>query len=170
MPTAIQTKRIEPKVTFVEKGKYMYARGIFNVARGVVFVITVRVDMDLIERNLRDGYGDTVEGLFGSIFKGIKKAVKSVAKWKGFKKILDIGGKILKNPILQSVVPEARFAAGGTEVAKSLLTAAAAAKVKHPKAKRMLAIAAVQAKQINLNDRDVAKGASRIYELIVNPK
>lgn len=114
---------LPPKVKFSEKGKFLYTRLSLNVAPGVVMNFTSRVDLELIEQNLRDGQIDDISGIFGSIFKGIKKAVKAVGKATGLNKVVKGAKMIVDNPIIQAVVPGAAVASAGMRVASDISSA-----------------------------------------------
>lgn len=112
-----------PKVRFSERGKFLYTQLSLNVAPGVVMKFSSRVDLELIERNLRDGVVDDVSGIFGSIFKGIKKAVKAVGKATGLNKVVKGAKMVIDNPIIQAVVPGAAVAAAGMNIASDITSA-----------------------------------------------
>lgn len=189
-----------PKVKFSERGKYLYTRLSLNVAPGVVFYFTSRVDLEIIEQQLRDGYRDDVSGIFGSIFKGIKKAVKTVGKATGLNKVVKIAGKVLNNPIVKAIVPGAAAAAAGVKIATDVAKAtglaggkkkgrkAAPAQVRYAAPRRAprrlpprrqkaanyyLTRAAVTAQRAGLTPQSrqaAAQTGAKIYKLIVNPQ
>ena len=113
----------EPKVRFSRRGKYLYTRLSLNVAPGVVMNFSSRVDLELIEQHLREGATDDISGIFGSIFKGIKKAVSVVGKATGLDKVVKFAGKVLSNPVVKAVVPGAAMAAAGAKVASDVVKA-----------------------------------------------
>lgn len=114
---------LPPKVRFLERGKFLYTKLSLNVAPGVTMNFSSRVDLELIEKNLRDGVVDDVSGIFGSIFKGIKKAVKAVGKATGLNKVVKGAKMVIDNPIIQAVVPGAAVASAGMRVASDISSA-----------------------------------------------
>lgn len=181
-----------PKVRFAERGKFLYTKLSLNVAPGVVMNFSSRVDLELIERDLRDGVVDGVSGIFGSIFKGIKKAVKTVGKATGLNKVVKFAGKVLNNPIVRAVVPGAAAAAAGAKIASDVAKATGLAgkkrkrqtrsrrRARRPRltrnqkaAKYYLTRAAVTAQRAGLtrpSQAAAAKAGARMYQLIVQPK
>lgn len=167
-----------PKVRFTEKGKFLYTRLALNVAPGVTMNFISRVDLQLIERDLRDGIPDEISGIFGSIFKGIKKAVSTVGKATGLNKVVKIAGKVLNNPIIKAVVPGAAMAAAGAKVASDVAKATGLTGGGKPKGKKAKAAkyylqrAAVTAERARL-DKPARDGAvlagGRAYKLIITP-
>lgn len=181
----------EPKVRFSERGKFLYTRLSLNVAPGVVMNFSSRVDLEIIERNLRDGARDEISGIFGSIFKGIKKAVKTVGKATGLNKVVKIAGKVLNNPIVKAIVPGAAAAAAGVKIASDVAkaTGLAGRRRRQPSprgfmprpqmtqrqkaANFYLTRAAVRAQRARLTAPSrikAARAGAKIYELIVQPK
>ncbi len=163
------TQMLPMDVTFDQRGRYMYTRAIFHVAPGVLLHVTSKVDLAQIEQMLRDGNPD-VSGIFGAIFKGIKKAVSVVGKATGLNKVVQFAGKILKNPVVQAILPGAAIAAKGADIAKDLVTAVAAKKAGHPAAKKALVLAAAKAKQAGWDKPEFDKQAEKIYKLIISPE
>jgi hypothetical protein len=180
----------EPKVRFSERGKFLYTRLSLNVAPGVVMNFSSRVDLELIEKNLRDGVSDEISGIFGSIFKGIKKAVKTVGKATGLNKVVKFAGKVLNNPIVKAVVPGAAAASAGVKIASDVAKAtglAGGGKRRRPRRRRArprrtrrqkaanfyLTRAAVRAQKAGLAKPSTAqavKAGAKMYQLIVQPK
>jgi hypothetical protein len=166
-----------PKVRFTEQGKFLFTRLALNVAPGVTMNFISRVDLELIERDLRDGIPDEISGIFGSIFKGIKKAVKTVGKATGLNKVVKIAGKVLNNPLIKAIVPGAAMAAAGAKVAADVAKATGLAGGKRKgraakAAKYYLQRAAVTAERAKL-DKPARDGAvlagGKAYKLIVTP-
>ena len=118
---------LPPKVRFTERGKFLYTQLSLNLAPGVVMKFSSRVDLELIEKNLRDGVTDDISGIFGSIFKGIKKAVKAVGKATGLNKVVKGAKMVVDNPIIQAVVPGAAVASMGMSMASDITNARALA-------------------------------------------
>ncbi len=182
----------EPKVRFSERGKFLYTRLSLNVAPGVVMNFSSRVDLELIERNLRDGARDEISGIFGSIFKGIKKAVKTVGKATGLNKVVKFAGKVLNNPIVKAIVPGAAAASAGVKIASDVAKATGlagkgkrrrrrrAAPRQRPRRTRRqkaanfyLTRAAVRAQRAGLtkpSQAQAVKAGAKMYQLIVQPK
>jgi hypothetical protein len=153
-----------------QSGQIMTTTANLLVAPGVTFALRSLVNLRDIEKAIRQGHitGD-VGGIFGDIWKGIKKVGKAI----GIKKIIKVAKGILKNPIVQAAFPEARFGAAGLETADMLATAAAAKKANHPAATRMLAVAAVTAQRAGLDRppaaQQVSRQAARFYKIMVTP-
>lgn len=165
-----------PKVKFSERGKFLYTRLSLNVAPGIVMNFSSRVDLELIERELRAGRYDDVSGLFGSIFKGIKKAVRSVGRATGLDKVVKIAGKVLQNPIIKAVVPGAALAAGGASIASDIAKATGLSRSRRRgsqrKAKKYLQRAAQTAQQVRMTRRSAQSAATqgaKVYQIIVKP-
>lgn len=155
----------------VERGGTMVTTGQLVVAPGVVFFLRTLVDLRNVEKGIRSGRisGGAVEGIFGDIWKGVKKVGKAI----GIKKIVKVAKGILKNPIVQAAFPEARAGAAGLECADMLATAALAKKKGRPEATRIMAIAAVTAKKAGLDKpaqaQQITNQASRLYKIMVTP-
>lgn len=164
----------EPKIRFSEKGKYLFTRLSLNVAPGVNMTFISRVDLEMIERDMRNGKYDEISGIFGSIFKGIKKAVKTVGKATGLNKVVKFAGKVLKNPLVKAFIPGAALAAGGASIASDIAKATGLARRgKKRQAKKYLQRAYKRSKTSGLSKnsrRRHAKSGTKVYELIVQPK
>lgn len=158
-----------PIVQFIQRGQYLYTYLTVAVGDGYELTFRSRIDLNKVEQKLRDGSSD-VSGLFGSIFKGIKKAVKTVGKATGLNKVVKLAGKVLKNPLVQAIIPGASLASRGVDVAHDMVVAVAAKKAKHPAAKKALILAAAKAKKAGWDAPQMQKSASTIYKLIISPE
>jgi len=158
-----------PVVRFSEDGKWLYAHLMVHVGPGQVIGFRSRTDLSEIERQMRDGA--EVGGFFGSIFKGISKAVKTVGKATGLNKVVGVAMKVLDNPILKTVFPVAGLASAGLHVAKNLITAQAAKAAGKPElASKALAYSAAIADKAGLDKLGAARQAEKTFHLIISPR
>lgn len=170
---AVQKSRsaAAPSIRFVERYPYLYTYCKVHIGDKFQMTFRSRVDLRKVERNLRSGQVSGVEGIFGSIFKGIKKAVSTVGKVTGLNKVVKVAGKVLGNPIVQAVVPGASLANAGLGVAKDVMGGIAAAKAKHPAARGFLERAASRAKALSQTQRRQAfTNGAKVYKLVVTPQ
>lgn len=177
-------KPADPVVRFKQKGKYLLTFITFNLMPGVTQTMSSRVDLQWVERKLRQGdisglgmTYDEIEGIFGDIWKGIKKVgkglgkgVKKIGKALGVKKIFKGLGKIGKLPGI-SAIPYVGPALKAVSVANDISTAITAKKKGRPDlAKKALRIAAKKTKKYGLNKKEVARQGMKIYQLTVAPQ
>jgi hypothetical protein len=165
-------KPAEPKFRFVQEGKYLITYATVNPAPGVVQVFRSRVDLAALERRFRNGNinEESIEGIFGDIFKGVKKAVKKVGKAIGIKKIGKVFKKIAKLPGISAIpfVGSAIKAIDvGTDVASALL---AKKQGKKKLAKKALALASRTAQSYGMSNKEAMKAGQKIYRLIISPE
>lgn len=168
-------KHEPPIVRFVKREPYLYTYLGVRVLPGLLVSFVSRVDLRLIEQQLRDGVSgdaDSVEGIFGSIFKGISKAVSTVGKVTGLGKVIGAATKIIKNPIFKMLpIPITQglsFAASAVDVARDVATSVAAKKQGNPAAGKALALAAAKAEKYGLDmRRDVMPTARKIYKVMI---
>ena len=159
---------LPPKVKFIQNGKWMYCILLVHVGPGQTLGFRSRTDMSQMEQQMRDGA--EIGGLFGVLFKGIKKVVGTVSKVTGLGKALGAASTILKNPIINTILPVAGKAGKGLDIAKNLLTAQVAKTAGKPDiASKALALAAVQTQKAGLDVTKYAKASERTYQLIIRP-
>jgi hypothetical protein len=164
-------KPVNPKIQWFYQGRdgrYLITRLIVNVAPGVNWSFQSQTDLAEVEKAIRYGQAPGVGSIFGKIAKGVKGAVKSVGKATGLNKVVAAASKVINNPIIKAVVPGASAAAAALKVTQTLTTATAAAAAKDPRATKLLAGAAVQAKAAGLNTSDLKNLAGKTYKLIIS--
>jgi hypothetical protein len=172
--TAIQVRKsfktAEPIIRFRQDGHILYTTLTVNPAPGIVQHYRSRVDLSEVERRLRAGQLDGVEGIFGSIWKGIKKATKKVGKALGVKKIVKTLAKVGKIPGI-SAIPFVGPALKVVSVGNDMATALLAKKAGKPKlAKKAMNVALQRAKALGVDKKTARKEGTKIYKLIIAPE
>ena len=173
----------EPKFRFQQRGKWLITAMDVHLAPGVTQTFKSRVDLAKIERALRSGdisgldiTDEEIAGIFGDIWKGIKKVgkgigkgVKKIGKAIGVKKIFKGLKKVAKLPGIAHI-PYVGPALKAVDVGSDIATALVAKKNKRPKlAKKALRLAAKKAKKHKLDTREVARQGAKMYKLMISP-
>jgi hypothetical protein len=167
----VKFQKLDPKIWFDKKGKWLFCYMELPLNAGFSFTFRAVVDLEKVEDKLRSG-APGVEGIFGAIFGGIKKAISVVGKVTGVGKLLGGATKVLTGPIGQ-MIPGVGTVAGALNMGKSIATAMAAKKAGQPKvASQALALATVQARKYELSQpqqKEAQAFGAKIYKLVISP-
>jgi len=169
-------------VKFFNDGRFLTTVLKIDLGHGKSLGIADRLDLHEIEQALRTGHPQ-VSGFFGSLWKGIKKTVKTVGKATGLSKVIKAAKSVLKNPLISSAlgaplgIPPGVIssAVNGLDAMQHMSTAHVAKAAGKPElAKKLLARASEIAKKVEQQSPGatplIEKEASRIYRLIISPE
>lgn len=179
---AKKLKLKSPTVRFFNDGRYLTTVLRVDLGDGKSLGISDRIDLQQVEHALRTGKPE-VSGFFGSLWKGVKKAVKSVGKATGLSKVIKSAKSVLKNPIISSAlgaplgIPPGAISAAvkGLDAMQHMSTAHVAKAAGKPElAKRLLTRANEITSEVELQSpglsKSIEKEASRVYRLIISPE
>lgn len=128
-------KRMKPWLVIRQQGELTIVHLHVPLGGGQFVTFSARVDNRKVLAALRRaGIDVQVAGLFGDIWKGVRK----VARATGVSKVLSIATKVLKSPILQAVIPGAPLATRALGIAAHMVVARKAAAKGDPRAKEAL--------------------------------